>query len=219
MANVALSTLRTRIRERSGLQDTNVVSDSELNTYINHSIADLIDMVEKTDTDLYMTSATWTSDGSDAYSLPDDFYSLRGVEYQSGSNWYSMDKYTWENRNIRSISLPSVPYGYRVYGSNIGIIPTPSSGDVFRIWYIKLPDILEQDTDTINCYNSWDEFIIVSSVIKCHEKMNDIEMVTTMYNQLSRITDRITSSMTRRDVYRPERVNDVWSRDSEYWWR
>ena len=86
MASITESSLVTRVRQRADMESNNFVSDIEVQTYINGSIAELHDLlIQVYGQDYYVSSNTFTTTaGTDTYALSTsagaDFYKLRGMD-------------------------------------------------------------------------------------------------------------------------------------------
>ncbi len=145
------------------------------------------------------------------------FYKLEGVDLalQTASNAYvTINKYNFIDRNnFVYPNSASTIYGvfnlrYRVMGNNIQFIPTPSSGQSVRIWYIPRLTELLQDTDTtVVGISGWVEYIIVKAAYYALTKEESDTQSLVM--QLVALTDRITSTAANRDVGQPDKISDI----------
>lgn len=88
MARVrTLLELRDEVRQRADMENSQFVSDAELDRYINESISELYDLIiESAAQEYYLDTYTInTVSGRDTYSLPSDFYVLKGVDADLGA--------------------------------------------------------------------------------------------------------------------------------------
>jgi hypothetical protein len=101
------------------------------------------------------------------------FYKLIGMDLginTSNNAWVTLLKYDFIQRNKYVYpNSTSTIYGvynmrYRLMGTNVNIIPTPSGNQVIRMWYApRLPALL-QDTDTTTLgFSGWLRYPIVRS--------------------------------------------------------
>ena len=69
---ITLAELRTQSRQRADMENSNFISDTELTSYINNSIAELHDiMAEAYGSEYFVTTTTFSvTSGDDTYSLP-----------------------------------------------------------------------------------------------------------------------------------------------------
>lgn len=218
--SVTLLELRTQTRQRANMENSQFVTDAEFNKYINLSIAELYDMLCEKDADYNISSSTIALvSGSDAYSLPADFYRLRGVDLNiDANNKITLKKFEFQDRN-RFNSYPSLAVNfdirYRLRGSQILFSPSENiSGQSVTLWYIPLPVALSADIDTLNGYNGWEEIVIVKSAIKALVKEEqDTSQLQLEYEQLKM---RLDAAMDQRDSGQPSRIYDNQTRSGIY---
>jgi hypothetical protein len=209
--SVTLLQLRTQSRERANMENSTFVSDSELNNYINLSIAELYDMIcNKVDEDYNITSYTFTTSADvDAYNLPSDFYKLRGVDLMLDTlRSTPLKRFEFAERNsLDPIFVGPVDLKYRLRGNQISFTPAElMGGNNIRVWYIPLPTRLSSDSDTLNGYNGWEELVIVKSAIKALVKEEqDTSQLQLEYAELKL---RLEQSMDVRDSASPSRITD-----------
>lgn len=126
------------------MQNSNFVTDSELDIYINNSYLELYDIVVSRFEDYYTTSTTFNIASGNTEALPADFYKLRGVDYNVGGTFYEMRKWNFNDRNIldRPYNILYTRYldyrRYRIVGSNLQIIPEDKATGDYRLWYVPL---------------------------------------------------------------------------------
>jgi hypothetical protein len=148
---VALSDLRTLVRQRADQENSQFVTDEELRQYINRGYAELYDLLvtNATSEDYFLNSSTVTLvSGTQTYDLPADFYKLRGVDLNMGSDSFPLRRYNFPQRDVGS--RYSVPYRYRyhVQGSSLRLTPSPSTNDTLTVWYIPSPKKFLEKTVT-----------------------------------------------------------------------
>lgn len=162
------------------------------------------------------TSFTNGINGAPGYIAP-PFYKLKGVDLglnTANNAWVSVNKFNFADRNkFVYPNTASTIYGvfnlqYRMVGSNIEFIPTPSSGQQLRIWYIpRLPQLL-QDTDlTTSSISGWIEYVIVDAAIKALQKEESDVSILLAQKEALRI--RIEGAAANRDTGQPDRVSDI----------
>lgn len=80
--------------------------------------------------------------GTQEYAKPSDFVRIAGIFY----NWTKLIPTTKEGA-IMNTASQTIPNGYYLYGSNIGLYPTPDSTYTLQLLYKKsLPEL----TDTVD---------------------------------------------------------------------
>lgn len=214
MLNVTLATLKTRCRERADMVDSEFIDDTELLTYINASYTELYDILVSKFEDYYVAEPTQftISSGSNTYTLPSDFYKLRGVDYLiSNSDWVALKKFNFNERNMAS-SLRAryrrVPnMSYRIVGNKLYIEPSDIAPGTYRIWYTPATTMLSSDSDTVDGVNGWEEYIVVDVAIKMLAK--EESSTTHLERERARLLERIETMAANRDYDQPESVSDV----------
>jgi hypothetical protein len=145
------------------------------------------------------------------------FYKLKGVDLalNSAQNaWVTVNKFNFIDRN-RFVypNTASTIYGvfnlqYRLLGSNIELIPTPSAGQSLRIWYIpRLPQLL-MDTDiTSTGISGWNQYIIIRAAKYALDK--EESDTSKLDQELVFLKQRIEETAVNRDTGQPDRISDV----------
>lgn len=202
--------LRTRARQKADMENSEFVSDSELNTYINSGIQELYDLLVATNSDYYLSSTTSTiSNGTDTIALPADFLKLKGVDFYTGGRWVELDSFNFNERNMDSVnfSIAGVEVRYMLQGSNLRLIPSSDAGGQYRIWYIPTPTELSLDADSFSGINGWEEYAVVDAAIKC--LMKEESSVSTLMEVKAALRKRIQDSAPKRDSARPKTITNV----------
>ena len=136
--------MRNQTRQRADMENSQFVSDSELDLYINNSYLELYDLIVSSFEDYYIQSLDFTISSGNTAAIPTDFYKVRGVDFEYGGKYYEIHKWNFNERNRldRPDSILSNRYldyrKYRVLGSNIQIIPEERATGNYRLWYIPL---------------------------------------------------------------------------------
>ena len=240
-----LLSLRLSAQQRADRVNSQFVTTSEWNQYIKQSMFELYDLLVTVYEDYFLAPPIqFKSDGvTFQYPLPngiltymsgiqpnttivgEPFYKIMGVDLglQTANNAYvTINKFNFIDRN-RFVypNTSSTIYGvfnlqYRVLGSNIEFIPTPSAGQVIRIWYIPRMVELLQDTDTTNFgINGWAEYIIVRAA---KYALNKEESDTTSLDQeLQFLIKRIEETAANRDAGQPDKISDTRSGNGNGW--
>lgn len=224
MATITLAQIKERSRQRSNMEESNFVEDAELTSYINSSIAELHDLLVATygpdyfvDTNLFSTQA----DVAD-YSLPTNFYKLKGVDVSvSGDDYFSLRPFNFNERNKNQegtwgvLGAPSLRY--RLVGSKVRLSPTPDAAHSIKLWYVPKAVELVADTDTYTDINGYIEYVIVDVAIKMLQK--EESDVSILLSQKDRLQRRIETMAQNRDAEQPESISDIYAENDEYWTR
>lgn len=224
--SITLLELRDQARQRADQENSEFVTDSELTSYINNSIAELHDLlIQAYDSDYYLSEYTFTTVADQAaYDLPADFYKVRGVDLKlNGQNWFTIKKFTFNERNRFDdfgvwdvFGFSSVRY--RVMGSKIRFNPTPDNITNVRLWYIPVATKLVADTDTLDDLNAYSEYIIVDAAIKMMVKEESDP--SALMAQKQALKRRIEEAANNRDAGNAESVKDIYAENVDYYyWR
>jgi hypothetical protein len=235
-AELSLMELRLRSQQRADRVQSQFVSLTEWNFFINQSMYELYDLLIDTYEDYFEAPEVYfQSNGQDySYPLPDGvltfkdaltnlpvtaapFYKLLGVDLgiNTANNAYvTMNKYNLIDRN-RFVypNSASTIYGvfnlqYRILGNNMRFIPTPSAGQLIRILYIPRLPTLVADTDiTTLGYCGWLQYVIIRAAKYALDKEESDTSVLTQ--ELMFLKTRIEESAVNRDAGRPDSISDT----------
>jgi hypothetical protein len=199
------------------MENSQFVTDSELNSYINGSASELYDILISQYADYYYTKATQTiSSGSTSFSVPSDFYKFRGLDYQvSSGEFLNVYKFNFEQRNSKNRELwrtlnRYAPYReYRLMGQECFIEPSDNAPGTYQLWYIPAYTELTADTDTLDTINHWFDYVVVDAAIKMLTKEESDTMGLMVQKQA--LLKRISEMAAERDVSEAETVADIYS--------
>lgn len=227
--SITLLQLRTQARQRSDMEDSTFITDAELNSYINASIAELHDMmVQSYGEDYFVKSSTFnTVSGTDNYNLSsaitdNDFYKLRGIDAKIGQNdYYTLKKFNFNDRNKFKHDgiwnyLGITAVRYRIVGNKLYFTPTPDGTTEVRVWYIPKATILVADSDTLDDLNQFAEYVVVDTAIKMLNK--EESDVTVLMNQKAMLKRRIEEVANNRDAGESESIQDIYSENNDFYY-
>jgi hypothetical protein len=206
---VALSALRTQARERADILNSTHVTDSELTTYINQGGAALHDAIVASNEDYVLTSVEFTLTTTNTYTLPDDFYKLRGLDYSVGGNWTTVEPFSFTERNrfdSIAVEFENIPSrAYRVMQSDLFILPENNASGTYRLWYLLRYVPLADDGDELD--DLWSEYVVVYAARKClaKEESSTVEIDA----ELANLMQRVLMMTAKRDLGVPRRIADV----------
>lgn len=213
--DLSLGQIRLMAQQRSDLVNSPFVTTSEWNLYINQAAFELYDLLVTEYEDYFLKSPLQiTTDGSEQYTLPNDFYKLLGVDLGLANNttaWITLKKFQFIERNryvypqINSTFFGVFNLQYRLMGNTLFFIPTPSAGQFLRIWYIpKLTELLK-DTDILTGISGWGEYVIVDAAIRAMQKQeNDVSVLGA---QKMMLIKRIEEAAMNRDAGQPDCIS------------
>lgn len=236
-AEKTLDQIRLAAQQRADRVNSNFVTKPEWNSYINQSMFELYDLLITVYEDYFLAPPIqFVSDGvTYQYPLPNGtntfqnannpsqtvipppFYKLLGCDLalnNAANAFVTINKFNFIDRN-RFVypNTASTIYGvfnlqYRVMGSNIQFIPTPSAGQAIRLWYIPRLIELLQDTDTTTMsISGWIEYVIVKAAFYALTK--EESDTTSLVLQLAALQKRIEETASNRDAGIPDKISDT----------
>jgi hypothetical protein len=176
--SVTLTNLQARARQRADKENSTFVGDTELTSYLNHSIRKVhAEVCKGPGRDHHATSATWSTTASTAsYSFDtvtggggsDDVYQVLGVEAKLGglTVYVPLDRFHWRNRNRDSTWGGWVRPRYAVVGRTIRFSPVPDAATDMQTWYITHPTPLSGGSDTYSSVMGWDEYVELDAAMQ-----------------------------------------------------
>lgn len=235
-AEMCLSQIRLAAQQRADRVESQFVTQAEWRGYINQSLFELYDLLVTVYEDYFLAQPIqFVSDGiTYRYALPNGsntflnadtnvsftpppFYKLLGVDLalNNATNAYvTINKFNFIDRNRYVYpNTASTIYGvfnmqYRVMGSAIEFIPTPSAGQAIRLWYIPRLTELLQDTDiTTLGISGWIEYAIVRAAKFALDK--EESDTTKLDAELLYLKARIEETAANRDAGQADKISDT----------
>lgn len=241
VGEMTLAQVRLAAQQRADRVNSQFVTLPEWNSYINQALAELYDLLVTSYEDYFLAPYAVFSivgnqqfydlpNGSNTFQdangsnfIPEPFYKMRGVDLalSTASNaWVTLRNFMYEDRNTYIYpNSNSTIYGvfnlqYRVMGTKIEFIPTPSSGQKIRLGYIpRLRQLLRENDITTIGFSGWLEYAIVRAAIYALAK--EESDTSGLERQLLFVKQRIEESAANRDVGQPQTIVDV--RKNGYW--
>lgn len=226
---ITLSELRTACRQRADMENSNFITDSELNSYINSSIAELHDiLVQSYGEDYYVKDITFTSTAQqEEYDLTtvitdDDFYKLRGIDAKlNGDDWFTLQRFNFNERNrFQNFGvwdyLGITNVRYRLLGNKVRFSPAPDSEIQIRIWYIPVAEKLSADSDELRDFNQYSEYVITDACIKMLAKEESDASV--FIAQKADLKRRIEEAANNRDAGANDSITDIYIENDDFFY-
>ncbi len=243
-AEMSLGELRTRAQQRADRLNSQFVTMPEWNFFINQAMFELYDLLVTTYEDYFIAPAATFQvvgnqflyplpDGQVQFIMPDGstaaaapFYKLVGVDLalnSSANGYVTINKFNFSDRNkFVYPNSNSTIYGvfnlqYRLMGTNIEFIPTPSAGQQVRIWYIpRLNELLADNNLTTIGFSGWLQYVIIRAAKYALDK--EESDTSKLDQELAFLIKRIEASAMNRDAGMPDKISDVRSAGSGSGW-
>lgn len=133
-------------------------TDSELNTWINDSYMQIVDMVQKERWDFFVKSSlSSTSAGTQEYALPGDFVKMLKVNILIDGTWRKVEplgdadlRYVDTPVNTDAQGFNTANPRYYIYKSTMGLLPAPTTTESqnIKIWYVYSPTEMSSDSSS-----------------------------------------------------------------------
>jgi hypothetical protein len=233
----SLYAIRLAAQQTADRVNSNFITKSEWNSFINLAQYELYDLLIGAYEDYYIgTPVQFTTDGSTyLYPLPNGittwnngvnpnttfvapaFYKLMGIDLalQTASNAYvTVNKFNFIDRN-RFIfpNTASTIYGvfnmqYRVMGDKIEFVPTPSANQSIRVWYIpRLTELLNDIDITTTSISGWIRYVIVRAAKYALDK--EESDTSKLDQELIFLKARIEEMASSRDAGQPDTISNT----------
>ena len=229
--SITLAELKQQARERADMVNNNFIDDTELTNYINHSIAELHDiLIQSYGSDYVVNYAlyTLTMTPSGETILPiatlipaGDFYKLVGIDAKvNSSDWSTLRPYSFNERNRFQRfgvwdRLGVTSMRYRLVGNQMRFVPSQTGTVPLRIWYVPVATKLVADVDVYDDINQFAEYVIVDAAIKMLQKEESDPSV--LMAQKVALKRRLEEAAQNRDIGKPESISDIYAEDDFYW--
>lgn len=212
-------------QQRTDRVNSDNITTQEWTSMINQSFKELYDIIIQKFGDDYFIAVpyTYTTTGqidpvyqAQVFPLPKDFYKLMRCEValnpSDPNSWITLREFQAIQANLYNYPNIYTFYGitnlrYRLWGTNLQIVPIASAGQTIRIWYSPRPNQLINSTDTVDAISGWEEYIIADVCIKALAKTE--EDVSVFAIQKAALLQRIIEAAENRNVGEPERVSDA----------
>lgn len=232
--------VRLECQQRCNKENSPFYTTQEWNNMISQSYKELYDiLIQKFGNDYFIappvsyltTGQLDPTYGAQVFALPDDFYKLMRVEValnpSDPNSWITLRKFEAIQANLWNYPNVYTFYGitnlrYRLWGTNLQIVPLSAAGQTIRIWYSPKPNQLIADTDTLDATSGWEEYIVADACEKAMVKEESFETAAAFASQKAMLMQRIIEAAENRDVGSPETVSDsrlrnfAWSDSGEF---
>lgn len=180
--STTLQDIIDRIRFRTNLEVSQLVTDTELTTYINDSLSELHNILVSTYED-YIVSTTLISitnneDGYNFMDSPSNMLKLKGVDRKFAGQWYQLDEFMFKQRdNNKHSSMPISNYStmYRWMGDKIWISPASDAVADYQLWFVPKFVPLEDGYSELESYMDvadWVEYAVADGGVKIYMKQD-----------------------------------------------
>jgi hypothetical protein len=230
MATVLVSALTARIRERCDMVGSTFVTDAatSLWAWVNEANQKLHGMLVEALGEEYVSSSAAITivAGTTDYAVPTGLFKLYGIDATISGYTQSLRQYQRRERNLYKNANSGgiggltrygleVPH-YSLVGSNIRLLPAPTSVFTCTVLYAPEATVLTAGTDTVNYPNGWERFIVIDAAIQCLAK--EESDVRTLVAERDAIVKEIALAKEQRDLSMNHRVIELETLDVDPLW-
>lgn len=213
MGLVSLQSFRDRVRSRADMQHSTFIGDTELTDFINASCQELYDLLIDSNEDYHTQLSSFVIASGNSYTLPATFYKLRGLDKRHGDRMIPLRRMSFNDRGYRRVGYYRTTE-YKIVGNEILFFPQEAATGTYNIWWVPEFTKLVALSDTFDCLNGFDEYVVVDAAIKCKEK--EESDTRGLKDEKQALLDRVQRMSNDRDYGEPQMIEDVTSRYN--WW-
>lgn len=208
-------------RSIADMANAKYITQEDESSFLNESYKSLYSRYTSTGAEFWinesvipLTSAMLTASGKGREYLvpmPDDFYQLRGLDWDNGSSWITMQKNPWSQRDY----VGNEPR-YRTRNSDLLILSTITP--TIRVFYYPKPAVLEVNATeisypTVEMY----EILAYSMAANFVRKQTDQAKLAVINEKLTELWTRFDQIM-KQDQYQFERIQNDYQNTSSMGW-
>lgn len=154
----------------------------------------------------------YTVPGVTEYSVGSDFLKLVSVDIEAtDGNWIQVPRWTWADRHLylnNNSAWTANRCSYRMVGSRIHLLPTPTDVRQVAIFYVRAPFEAEQTTDTYEYGPGEHEWVALDIAIKMLAK-EESDPTVYMAERERLWKEVICPAVSTRDSAHADRVQDT----------
>jgi hypothetical protein len=214
---VLFSDVRNQVLLRLGLANATYISVPEINSYLNYSFAELVELIIESNEDWNVTRFSFSipdNNANTSYQLPDDFYKVLRVDrFVSSDQAYILNRINIRDENLYGPSA----YNYNTCGASgyntevdgygktqLRVFPTAQKQGNYRIlYYPAFTDYVDVNTVIMGPPGQkWEEYAILDTMIKiCGKDETDPSLYLA---QKAAVINRIKAAAAARDIGQAE---------------
>jgi len=210
--------IRDNVRRLADIRGTNALSRhpvTDLNEYINRGYAALYRKltVIVPDQRFLSSNAISTVVGTTAYSLPADFDHLISADVLANGHLTWLTAYEMHERPVLADSSnvgTGIPMTYRLRGSNVELLPSPSGVYTVTLWYV--PAVTQftagQDSSTLDTIVRLDDYVISYAVLQVAVRDKNWALVSECRTAMGELDPELEAIARSRDKNSPARIVD-----------
>jgi hypothetical protein len=208
--SVDLPTMRTLVRTEAGVQRIKFIGDADLNAWILEERERLIDLYVMSGNP-YFEQESVVAFTVPPVPVPANFYRMVRVDYLEGGRPFELaDLDVHEAAEAEASQGAGRACGYRLRQGEIQLLPTPTSGQQYRVTYVPTPSAVPDDVTTFDVVDYTGRSLIVTrAAARAVKKQKDDP--SALLVQAGELKAEIEKKGMRRTTTRLGRIADVTS--------
>lgn len=197
-------------------RDTDFVSNSELLEYVDSAWCRLYGLYAKAWPERFQTTQTVSvSAGTATYALSSDYFGTISVDVLDGSTYYALPLIQEHQRN--DFQHATGFGGYRVIGSNLTFVPTPTASATVRHTYLPTATAISSSATTIDGVLGHERLIELDVALRL--KAKEEADSSQLFAEYQRIREEVEEEAVMRSVRTGQTIAMVQSYPSPSWLR
>ncbi|MCP3681254.1 MAG: hypothetical protein GY861_01060 [bacterium] len=216
---VTLTTLRTKVRNRTDTNNDPNIEDTYLDDFLNQGLAELRDKLYRAFGETYLRQRTTISlvSGQAEYDLDTlitTFYILDGVDMlDTGTGsattdvWFPMDRWD-DNDRTGVISYNKYSVRYQLEDKKLILdYPPDNSTDKMRVVWRPYHSDLSTGSDTVDGYNGYEDYAVLYASILVKDRQESDS--TVLQSLFAKLAGELDEKAAMRDRANPEKIVDT----------
>lgn len=216
-----LANMRADVRKFTDTQGTTALQrhpDADVNDYINRALGSLHRRMRAIDEDHRVLSTTSfnTVSGTTTYALPASFDFLISIDITIDGTKLWLTAYEMNERpqlTSTDITYTGKPLQYRLRGSNIELLPSPTGVYPVNLWYVPNATQLSADGDTFDTIARLDDYVIAYASRFVATKDKNWDLLGECKQLLGELEGEIDVLARGRDKNDPPSITDDYQAD------
>lgn len=208
--------IRDNVRRMANVEGTTALvrhPNTDLNDYINRALGSchriLTDAIP--DQRLLSSDTFSTASGTTLYALAATFDSLISVSATANGHTWWLEAYEMHERPMLvspDTTYTGVPFTYRLRGSNVELLPTPTGVYSITLWFTPTVTQFTADSDTYDTISRLDDYLIPYAARFVALKNGDTKRVQMCDSLIEEYRSEVQSAARKRDQNSPPRIVD-----------
>lgn len=218
----SLSDLVEQVRQRSDMEHSEFVSDSEIATYVQASWGELYDLIISECGPQHFVAFDVYTQGTDDPAV--DYYKVIEVNVKDEGRWIPV-----QPRNFPGLdrgdgkvahSLRAVEYTVTSDASrvrSITFLPSLPDGTEVMVTYVPLPWSIDNTASgVLQGFSGWEEYVVCDAAAKCLEK--EESNAQHLYMRTAKAQERVLHHARTMNYDSGGRVRNIDAERRKRWW-